>query len=90
MHFWKSYICSDKLDMQEQTYLWYLIVIVLGNTTQNHDRTVRPVVSSSEMCSPPHTIHKRMESRRVINDLDNVDLILKRRIFSSRSKNWTT
>ena len=27
------------------------------------------------MCSPPHTIHKRMESRRVINDLDNVDLI---------------
>ena len=61
--------------MQEQTYLWDLIVTVLGNTTQNHDRTVRPVVSSSEMCSPPQTIHKRMESRRVINDLDNVDLV---------------
>ena len=28
-----------------------LIVLVLGNTTQNHDRTVRPVVCSSEICS---------------------------------------
>ena len=45
--------------------LWDLIVSVLGNTTQNHDRTVRPVVSSSEICSPPHTIHKRKQSRRV-------------------------
>ena len=54
---------------------WDLIVSVLGNTTQNHDRTVRPVVSTSEICSPPHTIHKRKQSRRVINDLDNVDFI---------------
>ena len=60
---------------QEQTYLWNLTVTVLGNTTQNHDRTVRPVVSSSEICFPPHTIHKRKQSRRVINDLDNVELI---------------
>ena len=52
-----------------------LIVSVLGNTTQNHDRTVRPVVSTSEIWSPPHTIHKRKQSRRVINDLDNVDFI---------------
>ena len=37
-------------------------------TTQNHDRTVRPVVS-------PHTNHGRKQSRRVINDLDNVDLV---------------
>ena len=47
---------------------WDLIVTVLGNTTQNHDRTGRPVVC-------PHTIHKRNQSRRVINDLDNVDFI---------------
>ena len=39
------------------------------------DRTERPVVSTSEICSPPHTIHKRKQSRRVINDLDNVDFI---------------
>ena len=48
--------------------LWDLIVLVLGNTTQNHDRTERPVVC-------PHTIHIRKQSRRVINDLDNVDLV---------------
>ena len=40
-----------------------LIVSVLGNTTQNHDRTGRPVVNKSESCSPPHTIHKRKPSR---------------------------
>ena len=55
--------------------LWDLIVSVLGKTTQNHDRTGRPVVSTSEICSPPHTIHKRKQSRRVLNDLDNVDFI---------------
>ena len=55
--------------------LWDLIVSVLGNTTQNHDRTGRRVVSTSEICSPPHTIHKRKQSRRVINDLGNVDFI---------------
>ena len=41
---------------------------VLRNTNQNHDRTVRPVVCV-------HTNHKRKQSQRVINDLDNVDLI---------------
>ena len=55
--------------------LWDLIDSVLGNTTQNHDRTGRPVVNKSEACSPPHTIHKRKQSQRVINDLDNVDFI---------------
>ena len=39
--------------------LWDLIVSVLGNTTQKHDRTGRPVVNKREACSPPHTIHKR-------------------------------
>ena len=53
--------------------LWDLIVSVLGNRTQNHDRTGRPVVSMSKFCSPPHAIYKRKQSRRVINDLDNVD-----------------
>ena len=27
------------------------------------------------MCSPPYTIQKRKQSRRVINGLDNVDFI---------------
>ena len=65
--------------------LWDLIVSVFGNTTQNHDRTGRPVVNKREACSPPHTIHKRKQSQRVINDLDNVDYSLKRPIFSSGS-----
>ena len=55
--------------------LWDLIVSVLGNTTQNHDRTGRPVVNTSEVRSLPHASHKRKQSRRVINDLDNVDFI---------------
>ena len=38
-------------------------------------RTGRPVVSSGEACSPPHTIHKRKQSQRVINVLDNVHFI---------------
>ena len=28
-----------------------------------------------EVCSPLHTIHKRKQSQRVINDLDNVDCV---------------
>ena len=48
--------------------LWDLIVSVLGNTTQDHYRTGRPVVCSNER-------HTRQQSRRVVNDLDNVDFI---------------
>ena len=48
--------------------LWDLIVLVLGNTTQNHDKTVRPVVC-------PHTNHGRHQSPGVINVLDNVDRV---------------
>ena len=48
--------------------LWDVIVSVLGNTTQDHERTGRPVVCSNER-------HKRQQSRRVTNDLDNVDFI---------------
>ena len=47
--------------------VWDLIVSVLGNTIQNHDRSVRPVVC-------PQTNHGRKQSRRVIIDLDNVIL----------------
>ena len=52
-----------------------LIVSVLGNTTQNHDRTGQPVVNKREALSLHHTIHKRKQSQRVINDLDNVDFV---------------
>ena len=45
-----------------------LIVSVLGNTTQNHDRTGRPVVFRDKN-------HVRQGSRGVINVLDNVDLV---------------
>ena len=45
-----------------------LIVFVLGNTSQNHDRTGKPVV-----CRDMH--HERHQSRGVINVLDNVDLV---------------
>ena len=48
--------------------LWDLIVLVFGNITQNHDRTWRPVVCL-------HTNHGRQQSRRVIHDLDSVDLV---------------
>ena len=64
-----------RLDGIPALELWDQIVSVLGNTTQNRDGTGRPVVSSSEICSPLYTIHKRKQSRRVINDLDNVDFI---------------
>ena len=47
---------------------WDLIVSVLGNTTQEHDRTVRPVVCRDEN-------HGRQQSRGVVNVLDNVDFI---------------
>ena len=47
----------------------------LGNTTQNHNRTERPVVCTNEICSPPHSILKCKQFRRVINDLDNVDFL---------------
>ena len=47
---------------------WDLIVVVLGNTTQNHDRTVKPVVCRDKN-------HVRHQSRGVINVLDNVDFL---------------
>ena len=34
-----------------------------------------PLLNKRKACSPPQTIHKRKQSQRVINDLDNVDFI---------------
>ena len=45
-----------------------LIVLVLGKTTQNHDRTERPVVCRDKN-------HVRHQSRGVINVLDNIDFV---------------
>ena len=46
---------------------WDLIVLLLGNTTQNHDRTGKPVVCRDKK-------HVRHQSRGVINVLNQVDL----------------
>ena len=55
--------------------LWDLIVAVLGNTNQNHTEQGDLLKNKREVRSPPHTIYKRKQSKRVINDLDNVDFI---------------
>ena len=54
--------------------LWDLIVALLGNTIQNRIEQGDLLKNKREVCSPPHTIHKRKQSQRVSNDLDNVDL----------------
>ena len=59
---------------------------VLGNTNQSHKEQGDLLMNKREVRSPPHTIQKRKQSQRVINDLDNVDFIpFKRQIFSSGS-----
>ena len=45
-----------------------LIVLVLGNTTQNHDRTVKPVVCRNKN-------HVQEHSRGMFNALNNADLV---------------
>ena len=55
--------------------LWDLIVAVFGNTNQNRTEQGDLLMNKREACSPPHTNHKRKQSQRVINDLDNVDFI---------------
>ena len=56
-------------------HLWDLIVAVLGNTNQSHKEQGDLLMIKREVCSPPHTIHKRKQFHRAINDLDNVDFI---------------
>ena len=48
--------------------LWDLIILILGNTTQNHDRTEKPVVCSDKS-------HVQGQSRGMFNVLNNVDLV---------------
>ena len=55
--------------------LWDLIVAVLGKTNQNHTEQGDLIKNKREVRSPPHTIHKRRQSQRVINDLGNVDFL---------------
>ena len=63
-----------------------MIVAVLGNTNQSHKEQGDMLMNKREGRSPPHTIQKRKQSRRVINDLDNVDFIPSNgQIFSSGS-----
>ena len=59
---------------------WDLIVLVFGNTTQNHDRTEKPVVCRDKN-------HVRHQSRGVINFLDNVDFVPSNVRFS-RQEAW--
>ena len=65
-----------RLDGVPALDLWHLIVSVLGNTTHNRIERWVPLLNKRKACSPPHTIHKRNQSQRVINNLDDVDFIL--------------
>ena len=49
--------------------LWDLIVLIFGNTTQNHDRTVKPVVCRDASHA------QGQQSRGVINVLNNVERV---------------
>ena len=46
-----------------------------GITNQNRIEQGDLSKNKREVCSPPHTIHKRKQSRRVLNDLDNIVFI---------------
>ena len=65
-----------RLDGLPALELWDLIVAVLhGNTNQNRIEQGDLSKNKREVCSPPHTIHKRKQSQRVINDFDSVDFV---------------
>ena len=53
----------------------YIVAVLHGNTCQNNQERRDPLLNKREICSPPHTVHKRKQSQRVINDLDNVYFI---------------
>ena len=55
--------------------LWDMIVAVLGNTNQSHKEQGDLLKNKREFRAAPHTIHKRKQSQRMIDDLDNVDFI---------------
>ena len=64
-----------KLDGIPALDFWDLIVAVLGNTNQTQQEVGDLLMNKREVRSPPHTIQKRKQSHRVIDDLDNVDFI---------------
>ena len=64
-----------RLDGLPALELWDLIVSVFGNTYQSHKERRDPCTNKRKVRSTPHTNHKRKQSQRVINDLDNVDFI---------------
>ena len=55
--------------------LWDLIVAVLGNTNQNRIEQGDLLKNQREVCSPPHTIHKRKQYQRMINVMENIDSV---------------
>ena len=65
--------------------LWDLIVAVLVNTDQSHKEQGDLLMNKREVRSTAHTIQKRKQSQRVINDLDNVDFISSN-VISSRQE----
>ena len=64
-----------RLDGVPALDLWDLIVADLGNTNQSHKERGDPFMNKREVRPKLHTIHKRKQSQRVINDLENVDFI---------------
>ena len=73
MHFRKSYICSNELDVQETNCRFAQFNRFRRNLFGRWIETRRD--SCSRLIYPPHTNHKRKQSRRVINDVHNVDFI---------------
>ena len=67
-----------KLDGFPALVLWDLIVLVLGNTIQTHDRTGRPVVN----CDRSQGANKR--SQGTFNVLNNVDHVPSNVQFSNQ------
>ena len=74
-----SWMCKKQTSVShsstESGIITFLIVAVLGNTNQSHKEQGDSLKNQREVRSPTHTIHKRKQSQRVINDLDNVDFI---------------
>ena len=64
-----------RLDGISALDLWDLIVAGLGNMNQSHKEQGDPCTNQREVRSTPHTIQKRKQTHRMINDLDNVDFI---------------
>ena len=64
-----------RLDGIPALVLWDLIVAILGNTYQSHKERGDPCPNQREVRSTPHTIQKRKQSHRMINDLDNADFV---------------